>query len=165
MLIRNPYYWHIGTLFLHPALAHTDPEFLNHAALVPRSLFVLIKLVVYLSASGHQFMLFILAGHSPCGCAPGILSACALGFYSWTQCMRLFIWNSSICALGFFLMQCLGMHIWNSWPDQRIHVGILFLYNACVCTSGILVHAHWDSLLGGSACASTSPSAWATPVR
>ena len=40
MLIRNPYYLLIGTLFLHPvaALAHTDPEFLTHAALVRLSL-------------------------------------------------------------------------------------------------------------------------------
>jgi len=42
MLIWNPYYLRIGlgTLFLHPeaALAHTDLEFLNHAALVRLSL-------------------------------------------------------------------------------------------------------------------------------
>ena len=96
MLIRNPYYLRIGTLFLHPvaALAHTDPEFLNHAALVPHCLFVLIRLVAYLSASRHQFMLFILAGYSPCACAPGIHSAYALGFYSWMERTRLFIWNS-----------------------------------------------------------------------
>ena len=60
MLVRNPYYLRIGTLFLlshahleflalacwdglvlHPPFAHTDPEFLSHAAAIRHGLLVL----------------------------------------------------------------------------------------------------------------------------